>query len=1119
MVADHRGIQCGGLLWNIHLHVNDGMNSNAFALSIYPSRDHLDDALPSKYILEYSVSARVLPSYSNSERPPRLLQHQWTKRTDLVYDRVETENLPFSRDDLIGSQCVDDENHFYLKISIKTKFVHRSRSLICAPYRGMTKSRPQYSGVFGAILLQTEKRLEEVEQKNERLKQKNHDLEQQLIGSNRAQEQFEIQHTAALERVESQLRRLGGRGDETRRLKEKNDHLREQLASVLVCRLGSRKGDHARDTAPVLRNEVGREHGTSVLEESKQQNDRNDEMKLDTMIQSGMTNPTGAVLQQKKLIGPQAATVQMELNCDTQNDELQFVYGSAMVWRHDSAEEKWINHEKGQVLLYWNKVAGRGKLMFVDDRDNKVRLLQWLSGHKHCEYKPVRVRHGAPKLDKEQVQWKGTDFRTGRQNWCRLEFTGNEGAATQFMAVFNELIDRQSQDGITSDRNGNISSDKVIGRFDIQALCEWERDSKTGEEDELKDISDAASIEFHRNRRTTKISLICTEKNSNVVLLSHVVPNPKEAQVDHSELRDSVYWRAVDTIYLPKTQREFCCVFEDEKTAMKFEVMLRAATTNNVKDLWTAISAWPAFKSLTSDKPVAKEKKPKGSQDGKVGSDNSRTKWSFDGKFESLFGASTTNTALDHGDVRTMNTPFTPDTADAIAKLSTNDWNKSFGWNDQGGDDEKEDAVNQEKTNLKTNAVATKQSDEPTVNSQKIEKTESSKNEVSDIQDVSNSQFLFQREDVHPTETLTDSPFVNRGDVGPNFAWVPSFGRPSAELPKEHLRTRCITETNKLVGKKDKKGDEISAVNVGSDGCTEKPNGGKPQKQAASVVSSFDWNANRVMKEKGTPSILEDSDDRKEEKSKNKSEGRGGSIWGDVAGGFSLVTPPEGWGNVKWGNGNAGNSGGFGSFENANNVNFNVDSTEIEEKPVEAVQPKESETNSAATQNEVKADDEDNMVECTFKPIVQLEEVEVAAGTEGDIKMNSFKIVKLYRWGKDVTGDSGWKDRATNTTIDFWQQPNKGKVRVICRENVTNRLRMNHWIPTSKIANVQLRADKFVQWSGFDTTIHEEDADDNNELCLFNCKFVDVKTAKEFYKALVTCIRNNERLAEKKQES
>ena len=281
--------------------------------------------------------------------------------------------------------------------------------------------------------------------------------------------------------------------------------------------------------------------------------------------------------------------------------------------------------------------------------------------------------------------------------------------------------------------------------------------------------------------------------------------------------------------------------------------------------------------------------------------------------------------------------------------------------------------------------------------------------------------------------------------------------------------------------------------NVGSNGCTNKSKKEKPQEQAASVASGFDWNSKRVIKEKGSPSILGDSDDGKKKKSKNKSKDRGGWIRGDVAGGFSSVTP-------RWGNGNAAIDGGFGSFENAHNFNFNVDSTEIEEKPVDAVQTKESETNAAATKNGGKADDEDNM-----------EEVKVVTRTEGDIKVNSFKIVKLYRWGKDVTGDAGWKDRATNTTIDFWQQPNEGKVRVICRESATSKLRMNHWLPASKVCNAQLRAKKFVQWSGFDTTIHAEDKDDNNGFCMFNCKFRNGETAKKFYDLLMQSFENNEK--------
>ena len=130
--------------------------------------------------------------------------------------------------------------------------------------------------------------------------------------------------------------------------------------------------------------------------------------------------------------------------------------------------------------------------------------------------------------------------------------------------------------------------------------------------------------------------------------------------------------------------------------------------------------------------------------------------------------------------------------------------------------------------------------------------------------------------------------------------------------------------------------------------------------------------------------------------------------------------------------------------------------------------------------------------------------------TEEDNQLDSFEIVALYRWETDVTGNARWKNRASNTTIDFWRQPNKGKVRVICRESLTNRLILNHWLPEWRIANVQLRADKFVHWSGLDSTIR---AGDKNGFSSFNCEFRNGETAKKFYGLLMESIENNEKLA------
>ena len=193
-------------------------------------------------------------------------------------------------------------------------------------------------------------------------------------------------------------------------------------------------------------------------------------------------------------------------------------------------------------------------------------------------------------------------------------------------------------------------------------------------------------------------------------------------------------------------------------------------------------------------------------------------------------------------------------------------------------------------------------------------------------------------------------------------------------------------------------------------------------------------------------------------------------IWGDVGGGFSSVKPTEGWANAGWGNdNNAETSGGWGSFEN---TNFNLE---------------------------------------------RMMQVGATLSKEGDIRLDSFEIMKIYRWGKDAEGLAGWQSRAIDTTIDIWQQPNKGKVRVICRENATNKLRLDHWLPQCTTVDVQLRAEQYVQWGGLNTIIHTEEKDDRNGFCM--CKLRDGETAKKFYALLLESMQasaNDEETPEKR---
>merc|ERR1719474_647962 len=207
---------------------------------------------------------------------------------------------------------------------------------------------------------------------------------------------------------------------------------------------------------------------------------------------------------------------------------------------------------------------------------------------------------------------------------------------------------------------------------------------------------------------------------------------------------------------------------------------------------------------------------------------------------------------------------------------------------------------------------------------------------------------------------------------------------------------------------------------LGANGFTFSSSNSKEESSQKEEASSWSFNADDKAEEAAATNSWGDGGSWNmnggDSKDKNEADS-GNSGWGDIGGGFSSVKTTEGFGNVSWGNDNADSGGGWGSFKN--NTDFNLESVASAEQLVDAIQSTKKEPTAAAV------DDEDNMAECTFKPIVQLEEVEVAAGTEQDKKLNSFEVSKLYRWGKDVTGDAGWKNRATNTAIDFWQQPNK----------------------------------------------------------------------------------------------
>merc|ERR1712173_198163 len=157
------------------------------------------------------------------------------------------------------------------------------------------------------------------------------------------------------------------------------------------------------------------------------------------------------------------------------------------------------------------------------------------------------------------------------------------------------------------------------------------------------------------------------------------------------------------------------------------------------------------------------------------------------------------------------------------------------------------------------------------------------------------------------------------------------------------------------------------------------------------------------------------------------------------------------------------------------------------------------------------ANDEDNG-NFTLKPIVDLQEVEVATAHEEDKELKAFAIQKLYRWGKDVAGQPTWKNRATKTKMEFYQNAKSGKIRIVTREQITSKLRLNQLVAPQAVLNIDRKSDKQISWSGFDVTIEAEDDNGNKGFCMFAAKFPEKEIADEFEAFILSASQNNENL-------
>ncbi|KAL4418894.1 hypothetical protein ABPG77_002637 [Micractinium sp. CCAP 211/92] len=125
-----------------------------------------------------------------------------------------------------------------------------------------------------------------------------------------------------------------------------------------------------------------------------------------------------------------------------------------------------------------------------------------------------------------------------------------------------------------------------------------------------------------------------------------------------------------------------------------------------------------------------------------------------------------------------------------------------------------------------------------------------------------------------------------------------------------------------------------------------------------------------------------------------------------------------------------------------------------------------------------------------FKPVVQLDEVEVNTGEEDEEALFDAKC-KLYRFDNDA---GEWKERGVGQGRILRHKENK-KIRFLMRQDKTLKIRGNHIIMPGTTIKEHGGSDKAMVWSCVDF------ADESQKMELFCIRFASAERALEFQTA------------------
>ena len=92
---------------------------------------------------------------------------------------------------------------------------------------------------------------------------------------------------------------------------------------------------------------------------------------------------------------------------DVVYDDLIYEHRPARAFRWDKDQSKWRGRGKGKLSIYFNKKQNLARIIFLDEKHEKTRLLQWINGGEKAEF----VTNERKKEDEQdEIEWNGNDY-------------------------------------------------------------------------------------------------------------------------------------------------------------------------------------------------------------------------------------------------------------------------------------------------------------------------------------------------------------------------------------------------------------------------------------------------------------------------------------------------------------------------------------------------------------------------------------------------------------------------------------------------------------------------------------------------------------------------------------